>query len=166
MSKFTDRLWRELVREHGADLADTSRPGAREPRWMRPRLVLGSTVGVAGVATTLALALGAASSAPAFAVTRNHDGTVTVQVMRAAGIAGANAKLARLGIRAQLVGVAVGCPVPEAVTASNKKALAKMAMVHAQMLAQAKFTPRKIPAGRTLVIASWRNGRAVSVAPG
>ncbi len=58
------------------------------------------TVGLAGEGATVALVLGAASTSPAFAVTRHHDRTVTVWVKRSDGIAGANTKLHQLGIRA------------------------------------------------------------------
>ena len=45
---------------------------------------------------------GASTSPPAFAVTRNPDGTVTVNLMQLSGIAGANKKLAAMGVRAQI----------------------------------------------------------------
>ena len=41
MSKFKDRLWREIVREHGADLAQIQ-DGARQPRRARPRVLAGT----------------------------------------------------------------------------------------------------------------------------
>jgi hypothetical protein len=66
-------------------------PPDKRSRLTRPQLLVSSTVGLAGVGTALALALSAASSSPAFAVTRNADGTITVRITRIAGIAGANA---------------------------------------------------------------------------
>ena len=55
MSKFKDRLWRELVREHGADLAQIRRPAAKHARRARPRVLAGTTLGLAGAGTALAL---------------------------------------------------------------------------------------------------------------
>jgi hypothetical protein len=72
-------------------------------RGARPGVVAGSALGLAGIGTALALVLGATTTSPAFAVTRNHDGTVTIYIARSSGIAGANARLHQLGIRAHVV---------------------------------------------------------------
>ena len=82
MSKFTERLWRELVREHGAD------SGAVEPAGGQARAVVEAATGVrqhrrgrrGGNHPRRRPRRG--DSPPAFAVTRNDDGTVTVKVMR------------------------------------------------------------------------------------
>jgi hypothetical protein len=157
MSHFKERLWRELVREHGAHLEQTRRPPPRRSR--RPQLLVGSTVGLVAAGTAAALVLSAASSSPAFAVARNHDGTVTVKIWRAAGIAGANNKLRALGVRAQVVQVSVKCAA-SSVTAQRFHPTA------GRGLAQARIDPRAIPAGRTLVITSWqeKKGRQVALA--
>jgi hypothetical protein len=84
MSKFTDHLWSDLVREHGPTLAHAARPEpgrsgrARGAGFLRRRRVLaGSTLGLAGVGAALLLALGGtAATTPAFAVTRNDDGVL------------------------------------------------------------------------------------------
>ena len=102
MSKFEDHLWREFVREHGNALAQMSTPTAKHIR-RGPRLVAGTSLGLAGVGAAVALVLGATTTSPAFAVTRNHDGTVTISIQRASGIAGANARLHQLGIRAKVM---------------------------------------------------------------
>jgi hypothetical protein len=84
MSKFTDNLWRDLAREHGPTLAHADRPesvragGLRFLR--RPRILAGSTLGLAGVAAALVLVLGGSSAAPAFAITTNSDGSVLVKL--------------------------------------------------------------------------------------
>lgn len=108
-SKFEDHLWREFVREHGDDLAQLKRsPAGHGIR--RPLVVSGAGLGLAGGATALALALSAASAPPAFAVTRNQNGTVTVTLSSASAIAGVNAKLHQLGIRAEVMAQApVSC---------------------------------------------------------
>src|SRR5580700_6041315 len=99
MSKFEDHLWAEFVREHGNAVAQMSTPTPRHV-WRGPRLVAGTSLGLAGVVAAVALVLGATTTTPAFAVTRNHDGTFTISIRGSSGIAGANAKLDRLGIRA------------------------------------------------------------------
>jgi hypothetical protein len=61
------------------------------------------TVAAVAVGTILALLLGATTSPPAFAVNRNPDGTVTVKLIKLSGVAGANQKLAAIGVRARIV---------------------------------------------------------------
>lgn len=85
MSKFTDHLWRDLVQEHGPTLAQADRPqpdrAGASRFFRRPRILAGSTLGLAGVGAALVLALGGtAATTPAFAVTRNNDGSVLVKL--------------------------------------------------------------------------------------
>lgn len=102
MSEFEDNLWLEVVREHAHELARAGRRGRKRRRVTRPQLLAGTTVGVAVIATAAALLLGASTSPPAFAVTRNPGGTVTVSLKQPSGIAGANRKLAAMGVRAHI----------------------------------------------------------------
>jgi PPE-repeat protein len=55
------------------------------------------------IGSALAVLLGASGSAPAYAVSRNSDGTVSVRLQSLAGIAGANHALRSMGIRAAFV---------------------------------------------------------------
>ncbi|HTP18080.1 MAG TPA: hypothetical protein VMJ65_00660 [Solirubrobacteraceae bacterium] len=170
MSKFEDRLWRDLVRKHGADLAQMTRPPAETSGLARarPRLLAGTSVALAVAGTAVALVLSAASSPPAFAVNRNSDGTVTVTLQKLAAIHGANARLAALGIRARLVVVSTGCTVkalpPAAVAAM--KLTQSMAGRAAPQAAIARFDPREIPRGKTQVIPTYRIANTVHVATG
>jgi hypothetical protein len=103
MSKYTDQLWRDLVREHGATLAHADRPvPGRASLLRRPRVLAGSTLGLAGVGTALVLVLGAASSTPAYAITTNGDGSVLVTINQNSALPQANAKLAAMGIHEQV----------------------------------------------------------------
>ena len=84
MSKFTDHLWRDLVREHGPTLAHADRP---EPArageagvLRRPRILAGSTLGLAGVVAALLVVLGGSAAPPAFAITKQGDGSVLVKL--------------------------------------------------------------------------------------
>lgn len=99
---------------------------SKRGRWKRPGVLAGTGAGIAAVITALALLLGATANTPAFAVTRNSNGTVTVRVSRlsdipAAEVARANIKLAALGVRARIVprstsGGLVRCGPTRAVT--------------------------------------------------
>jgi hypothetical protein len=125
----------------------------RRVRLARPRLLAGTTAGAAAVGTTLALVLGGTATSSAFAVTRNHDGTVTVSIKRSSGIAGANAKLNQLGIRARVMPQAPsGC---QPTLAHPPGGQAAPAPSHAMPeIANAHWTinPRQIPAGSTLAL--------------
>jgi hypothetical protein len=168
MSKFTDRVWRDLVREHGADLAqmDPFETAAHRRRG-RPRVLAGTGIGVAGLATAAALIFGAASSSPAFAVTRNHDGTYTVRVETLSAIPAANRALHGMDLRAQVIPVTVSCG--ETMTLSKTQvlapALARARQLAAEARAEARIDPRRIPADKTLLIPAWRIDHQVRVAP-
>jgi hypothetical protein len=158
MGKFEDRLWRELVRRHGADLAQITRPRAKRARQARPRLLAGTSVAVAVAGATVALVLSAASSPPAFAVDRNADGTVTVTLQKLEAIPGANARLAALGIRARLVEMTPGCTV-KALPPAEVQTLAlahSMARREVPQVGIARFDSRKIPPGKWQVIPTYR----------
>jgi hypothetical protein len=166
MSKFEDHLWREVVRQHGHDLEPATPPRVKRRR-ARPRLLAGTTLGLAAMGAALALVLGAASSSPAFAVTPNHDGTWTVKILRSDGIAAANARLTALGVRARVVRVEDGCAAASMLTPQStavKPGAINWTIDWTRI--QARIDPGKIPAGRTLVIAAWRAGGRVVVAPG
>jgi hypothetical protein len=109
MSKFTDHLWSDLVREHGATLAHTARPQPRRGDaaglLRRPRVLAGSTLGLAGVGAALVLVLGGtAATTPAFAVTRSDDGSVLVHLnyVEDQNLPQVNEKLASMGIKEQV----------------------------------------------------------------
>jgi uncharacterized membrane protein YgcG len=165
MTKFEDRLWREIVRRHGADLAQMTRPKTKHARRARPRLLAGTSVALAASVAAVAVLLGAASSPPAFAVSRNADGTYTVSLQKLAAIHGANARLAALGIRARLVAVTQGCTVKTLPPADvHAMALARsMAGKAAPAVATARLDPAKIPPGTTQVIPAYPVGGAVHV---
>ena len=102
MSKYTDRLWQDLVREHGPNLAHVDRPEPSRARALRrPRVLAGSMLGLAGVGAGLALALSAGST-PAYAVTTNSDGSVLVTLNQNSALPQANAKLASMGTHEQI----------------------------------------------------------------
>ena len=103
MSKFADHLWHDLVQEHGATLAHADRPGpGRASRLRRPRVLAGTTLALVGGGTALALALGAAGSTPAWAVTTDSHGSVLVTINQLSALPQANAKLTAMGTHEQV----------------------------------------------------------------
>jgi hypothetical protein len=109
MTKFADQLYADLMREHGSTLVHTRPPAAsRRHIASRPALLAAGAGGLAVAATVGALV--ATGGAPAYALTTNPDGTVTLAVYQAPGIAQANAKLQQLGDNVVVVPVEPGCP--------------------------------------------------------
>jgi hypothetical protein len=127
MSTFEDHLWSRLVTDHDdqmghsgdaiAALAAASGESSRGSRWRasgrRPRrgkLVLAiTTVGIASLASAILVAHTATNSptAPgsrqlAFAVTDNHDGSLTITLHKRSALATLNASLVSYGLKARL----------------------------------------------------------------
>ena len=112
MTKFEDRLFDDLMREHGTALARLRPPAAAKRHIAARRALLATGAGgltVAAVAGTL-VASGGSPAYAAYAVTKNPDGTVTVAIYSKSGIPGANARLRQLGDQVVVVPVAPGCP--------------------------------------------------------
>jgi hypothetical protein len=102
MTKFTDNLWSDLAREHGAALAHADRPAQGRVRRPRPRVLAGSTLALAGAGAALGVALTAGASTPAFAVTKTGDDSVLVTISQTQALPQANAKLTAMGIHEQI----------------------------------------------------------------
>lgn len=160
MSKVEDRLWSELVRDHASELelAGTHRaPRQRRPRLRRTPLAIGG-LGLAGAITAATLALTATTGSPAFAVTENEDGWVTLTINELVGVTGANEELAKLGIRARVARYEAGCTathgelVRPAATLSTPPAEQGgiVQAVAGQGLAAWRINPSAIPPGDTL----------------
>jgi hypothetical protein len=114
MTKFSDQLFDDLMREHGPTLAHIT-PPVHLKRRVTARRALMAGGGTLAVAAAIGGALEAGSISPAYAVTKNADGTTTIAVYRTSGINGANARLRQLGDK-QVVVVPIepGCPRPAA----------------------------------------------------
>lgn len=97
------------MRQHGPALADTRPPTASRRHIASRRALLATGAGGLAIAAT-AGALVAGGGTPAYALTQNHDGTVTLAVYQAWGIAQADAKLRQLGDNVVVVPVQPGCP--------------------------------------------------------
>jgi hypothetical protein len=103
MSDFEDGLWSELVSEHGTQLLRMGpRPRAEHRRsWSAPLAAGG--VALTGAILAAVLIFTASTSPPAYALVVNPDGSVTLTINELIGVTGANAQLARLGVRARVV---------------------------------------------------------------
>lgn len=148
MTVFEDRLWSELL-ETSCDVAPV---GAKSvaPRRNSLKFAAAGTAIAAVLGTSAALALDSVSSPPAFAVTQNTDGTITVDINELTGVSGANAQLASLGVRAEAIVIDPSCtsdarsiPYPD---------------LHGAILGPSDLTvgvtihPAAIPAGDTLLL--------------
>lgn len=183
MSRFQERLWSELVRDHAGALAypagsrdplrtlpivEPRRPALRGLPALRPGRLLLRPGGLAATLAALAAAIAAVAilsttgTAPstAYAVTQNPDGTLTVSIDELTGVAGANTQLARLGARVRVVPVSKGCsasgesvPIPPTLAAT-------IAHAEGQGLA---IRPDLVPAGDTLVLTARQAGSAVDL---
>ena len=128
MSNFEDQLWSQLVRERGEQMRAATRATAalassvtatrpatrRAPRLRRPALLTGSALGIAGLATAGVLALTSAS--PAFAVTKNPDGTVAITLSDLSDLPALNQKLAQDGVLVTAVPISTSCSATAAIT--------------------------------------------------
>jgi len=171
MTKFDDNLWREIERSYGSKLSGSQGPLRRGPR-IRVPVLAGTGLGVAGASVAAVIVLGAAGSAPAYAVTRHSDGSVSVTIRRIDGIRGANQRLAQLGIRARAVQIAGGCQATVS-PALRKVTIATFVRVHRVVrlsgsdgAAWTRIRPAQIPSHRILVIPVFRSGTLVRVVHG
>lgn len=149
MSTFEDRLWSELVREHGDRMRLDGTTTVRRGR--RPAVLTGTALGATGLAAAAALLVfGATKSTPAYAVTTHSDGTVTVTLNDVAAITALNAELAGDGIAAKAIPLTADCPVrgfPNPMPAGTNPSTYTITI-----------DPRNIPAGYTAVVAVGQNG--------
>jgi hypothetical protein len=109
MTKFEDQLFGQLMTEHGHRLRAVEQPAPARRRVRRPVWLATGAAGVVAAVTAAVMALGSAPASAAYSVTR-HDGTVSVSVYRASGLAGANAALHKMRARVVVVPVRPGCP--------------------------------------------------------
>jgi hypothetical protein len=137
-----------LSREH-ADRMHLPATTTRTPR-RRPALITGTALATAGVVAAIALAITASTSAPpAYAVTSNRDGSVTVTLNDISAITGLNAELAGDGLRAKAIPLTADCPTqrfPNAMPAGTNPSTYTITIV-----------PADIPAGYTPIVAASQN---------
>ncbi|MGH2880264.1 MAG: hypothetical protein ACRDK4_11750 [Solirubrobacteraceae bacterium] len=184
MSRFQERLWEELVRDHATALAYPS--GSRdlvprltivEPRVaarfgssasrfprlsLRPRrLVAGLAVLAAIVASVSILTTAGTTPSAAYAVTQRPDGTLDVSISELTGVSGANAQLAKLGVSVRVIPVQAGCsdfgqvvPVPPSLAAKLARPGDGGGLA---------VRPDLVPPGDTLVLTARQSESAVTL---
>jgi hypothetical protein len=162
MTKFEDQLYADLMQQHGPALAATQRPTASR-RYAASRRVLLAT-GAGGIAVAAASgALAAGGGTPAYAVTTNHDGTVTLAVYQESGIAQANAELRQLGDRVVVVPVRPGCPSINSLKAAAIKP--PVISIESRVSAGGSITVQAqgVPAGDIIVVGFETEGHGVDM---
>jgi hypothetical protein len=99
-----DRFGDELNRAAYRELSTPSGPARARDHGPRRRLLAGSTLGLAGVGAALLLALSGSTAQPAFAITKNGDGSVLVKLNYAQNLnlPQLNRKLAAMGTHEQV----------------------------------------------------------------
>ena len=171
MTKFEDQLFGQLMAEHGHRLRAEERPAPARRRVRRPVWLATGAAGAVAAATTAAvMALGSAPAYAAYSVTQ-HNGTVTVSVDRASGVAGANAALQAIRARVVVVPVRPGCPpigsLPHPRPAPHP-AVSVMTGVngHGHRSVTVKVGNGGIPAGDTMILAFSGSGAPGSTSLG
>ena len=167
MTKFEDQLFDDLMREHGSALTNARAP-KRHVATRRTLLAVGgggvAVAAAAGVLVATAGGNGAGHSGdaaggipPAYAVTNNPNGTVTLAVHQEDGIAGANAKLHKLGdSQVYVVPVRAGCPSVSSLPAPAASLNHKHLSIQSGRSVGGSVTvnAQGIPAGDILVVAA------------
>jgi hypothetical protein len=155
MTKFADQLYADLLREHGSTLAQI-RPPATARRHIASRRALLATGagGLAVAATAGALTATAGGTPAAYALTTHPDGTVTLAVYQAPGVAQANAQLRHLGDNVVVVPVHPWCPSLDSLRPPVASTKGKMISVQSGGSGHGSITvnARGVPAGDILVV--------------
>ena len=167
MTGFEDQLWSDLVRAHGDRMraasthiialatsvtgsggahAQGAPRAARARRARRTAILSGTALATAGATTAAVLALTASSTPPAFAVTDNSDGTITVTLREISAVSGLNAEFARRGLDARAVPFSATCPVKGYANALPARTNFNTFSI--------TLDPRRIPGGWTAVVAA------------
>jgi hypothetical protein len=165
MAKFSDQLLTDLMTEHGAALrapGPLAGPG-RRPHALRRGALLAGGAGTLAAGLTAGLTAFGGGASPAYAVTQHPDGTLTVALTSASGIAGANQTLRSLNARVVVVPERAGCP---SITSLPAPAVAMKAQIMDSLQIDkesATVNAHGIPAGDLLVLAVSSTGNAVRV---
>ena len=173
MAKFAENLWNDLAQEHGAALAQATRPIPGLAG--RPRVVAGRSLALAAAGTALGLGLtstsGSASAGgasaggmrkmvtDAYTITKMSNGSVLVQVNQYQSIVAADAKLSSLGIQEKVSVV----PKPGAATVSGPVTCAPVGGAPKQPQVQVLLGTNgtEVIAGSNTGVGTWHLGSCV-----
>jgi hypothetical protein len=159
VARFEDRLWNEIVEQHGGLLAQAPARAPVRPRRLRRRAPL-AAIGLALAAGLAALVIGVGRNAgtSAYAVVANPDGTVTVTIRELEGVAPANRRLTMLGVPVRIAAVTADCPA-----AAHPLKPAPLPLASARRAFEfegppgepsARVDPAAIPKGDTLLLSA------------
>lgn len=173
MTKFSDQLFDDLMREHGTTLAHTRAPVPPRRHITARRTLLAAGGGLAAAAIAGGVVTGGQAPAgsmpptgsrpapggnPGYAVTKNPDGTITLAVYSKSGIAGANARLRQLGDnQVVVVPVRPGCPSLRSLPGARPPSGLTM-MEKSSRGGTITVTAKGIPAGYILVVGAKAMG--------
>jgi hypothetical protein len=156
MSAFEDRLWAHLVDEHAEILAQSTPPrvplGRTDRRLRRRRSSVVAAAGASIAAAAIAaFVVGVRSAAPAYAVTQNSDGTVTITLRDLSGVDALNTRLSQLGVPVHALLVDPNCTATTAELGWN--ALYPQIVPYNGPAPEVTIQPSAIPLGDTLLLA-------------
>ena len=159
MSKFEDRLWSELVLDHGPQLASMTRTEVPHRSRRGPAAIGAVAVASAIVAVTLTATTGTSPSV-AYAVSQSSAGSVTVSIREISGVSGANAQLAHLQVPVRVARVEAGCSATTKTVPISPTIVSDLVRYEGQALS---IRPDLVPHGDTLVISARPIGTAVGL---
>lgn len=164
MTKFEDRLFGQLMAEHGYQLRAAEWPAPASSRLRRQAWLATGAIGAVAAVSAVVVTLGSAPASAAYSVTRNASGAVTVSVSRLSGVAGANAALHRMRARVVVVPVRPGCPVigslPRPRPAPHPSVMVGTRVTgHGHRSVTVKIGKGGIPRGDTMILAFSGNPR-------
>lgn len=174
MPRFEDRLLDELMDRHGALLAQApplaiglQRP-QRQPHVRRGPLVALSTA-LAGILVAVIVLLSSGGGpAPAYAIARNPDGTVTLTIREIAATQAADKQLIAMHLPIRAILVEAGCriaPGAYRVAAPLGGPPPYTPFVSGEG-AGLHINPSEIPPGETLVVGVYQNAQGVVLTGG
>jgi hypothetical protein len=106
MGTFEERLLGDLVRQHGVAVSEFVRPAPRLSR-TRPLVMAAGALTIAGSIAVAVTTFG--GNTPAFAVSRDADGAVTLSISDIRAVDAANAELRRIGAPVVAVPMTADC---------------------------------------------------------
>jgi hypothetical protein len=160
MSRFEDRLWSELVEQHGALLAGQPalgpRPVATRLPLRRPLATIAIAAAAVVAAVVIGLSTGGSGPAPAYAVTKNPDGTVNVTIDELAAAPSASNALTAMGLPIRAAAVEEACHTDQRRYRMIPEPQANPQPIFTPFLSAGvngvRIDPARIPPGDTLLL--------------